>query len=158
MPPGRPLSRMSFDSNTMLFGNQMGAAVQALPGLFSSLLPPAHLLAYSTLLGTELYQSFVMTKVAYQALPRSAFTTLQKRVFPIYFQSQSIFLLILAATFPPRGPISIFQKRGDWIAFAIAGVTAGFNLMVFGPRTQALMIERVHQCRHDSVLKSTFDG
>ncbi|CAI9629715.1 unnamed protein product [Alternaria burnsii] len=129
----------------------MDAAVQALPGLFSSILPPAHLLAYSTLLGTELYQSFVMTKVAYQALPRSAFTTLQKRVFPIYFQSQSILLLVVAATFPPHGPISIFQKRGDWIAFAIAGVTAGFNLIVFGPRTQALMIERVHQ----SQLKGT---
>ena len=149
---------MFFDSNTMLFGNKMGAAVQALPGLFSSFLPPAHLLAYSTLLGTELYQSFVMTKVAYQALPRSAFTTLQKRVFPIYFQSQSILLLIVAATFPPHGPISIFQKRGDLIAFAIAGVSTGFNLIVFGPRTQALMIERVHQCRHYSALKSTFDG
>ena len=158
MLSGTPLSRVSFDSNTMLFGNQMGAAVQALPGLFSSILPPAHLLAYSTLLGTELYQSFVMTKVAYQALPRSAFTTLQKRVFPVYFQSQSILLLVVAATFPPHGPISIFRKRGDWIAFAIAGVTAGFNLIVFGPRTQALMIERVHQCRHYSALKSTFDG
>jgi hypothetical protein len=53
----------------------------------ASILTPAHFFAYSTLLGAELYQSFVMTKIAYQALPRSAFTTLQMRVFPIYFRS-----------------------------------------------------------------------
>jgi len=115
------------------------------PNYAAGLLPPVHLLAYSTLLGTELYQTFVMTRVSYQALPRSAFTTLQKRVFPIYFQSQSILLLIVAATFPPRGPLSLLAEKSDWIAFAIAGVTAGFNLVVFGPRTKDLMVERVHQ-------------
>ena len=112
---------------------------------FISILAPAHLLAYSVLLGTELYQSFVMTKVAYQALPRSAFTTLQKRVFPIYFQSQSLLLLLVAATVPPHGPITLTGNKADWIIFLVAGVTAGLNLLVFGPKTQELMVERVHQ-------------
>jgi hypothetical protein len=66
-----------------------------------SVLAPVHLLAYSALLGTELYQTFVLTKASYQALPRSAFTTLQKKLFPIYFQSQSLLLFVVAVSTPP---------------------------------------------------------
>ncbi|KAF1848712.1 uncharacterized protein K460DRAFT_309327 [Cucurbitaria berberidis CBS 394.84] len=119
----------------------------------SSILGPVHLLAYSTLLGTELYQSFVMTKVAYQALPRSAFTSLQKRVFPIYFQSQSLLLLLAAVSIPPHGLISLFKEKSDWIPFAVAGITAGLNLVVYGPRTKELMIEKVHQATRDVDLE-----
>ncbi|KAF2823161.1 hypothetical protein CC86DRAFT_300063 [Ophiobolus disseminans] len=119
----------------------------------TSILAPAHLLAYSTLLGTELYQSFVMTKVAYQALPRSAFTTLQKQVFPIYFQSQSLLLLFVVATTPPHGPITLVQSKADWISMAVAGLTAGLNLMIYGPRTKDLMVERVHQVSRDMKLQ-----
>jgi hypothetical protein len=135
----------------MIFEHQIGVAMQSLLGHVVAILPPAHLLAYSTLLGTELYQSFIMTKVSYQALPRSAFTTLQRRVFPIYFQSQSILLLIVAATFPPHGPLSLFGQRGDWIALTMAGLPAALNLLVFGPRTKDLMTERVHQGKNTRV-------
>jgi hypothetical protein len=117
--------------------------------LFTSIISlgmaPIHLLTYSTLLGTELYQSFVMTKVAYQALPRSAFTSLQKRVFPIYFRSQSLLLILVAATLPPCGPISLIRKKSNWIPLVVVGSTAVLNLIVYGPRTQKLMIERIHQ-------------
>lgn len=131
-----------------------------LPDYVAALLPRVHLLAYSTLLGTELYQTFVMTKVAYQALPRLAFTTLQKRVFPKYFQSQTILLLVVAATCPPRGPLSLLEERSNWIAFAIASVTAGLNLVVYGPRTNGLMVERIHQGEHAHILEmwSIADG
>ncbi|KAL2192839.1 hypothetical protein P885DRAFT_5136, partial [Corynascus similis CBS 632.67] len=61
---------------------------------------PYHLLFYSTLLGTELFQSFVNTKVCFVALPRSAFTTLQKRIFPIYFWAQTTLITLSALTFP----------------------------------------------------------
>lgn len=111
----------------------------------SSVLPAFHLLAYSSLLGTQLYQSFVMTKVAYLALHRSAFTTLQKKVFPIYFQTQSLLLLVVAATTPPYGPTSLMEEKMDWIPFAVAIVTAGLNLVLYGPRTKYFMIERTHQ-------------
>lgn len=110
-----------------------------------SILAPAHLLAFSALLGTELYQTFVMTKVSYQALPRSAFTTLQKQVFPIYFKSQSLLLALVIATTPPRGPVALTQSKAGWISLSIAGVTAGLNLLMYGPRTKELMIQRVHQ-------------
>ena len=135
--------------------NRIGVAMSTFSDYVAAVLPPVHLLAYSTLLGTELYQTFVMTKVSYQALPRSAFTTLQKRVFPIYFQSQSILLLIVAATFPPCGPLSLLAEKSDWIAFAVAGVTAGFNFVVFGPRTKDLMVERVHQGKYPQILSNS---
>lgn len=110
-----------------------------------SVLPPVHLLTYSTLLGIELYQTFAITKIAYQTLSRTAFTTLQKRLFPIYFQSQSLLLVVLAATYPPYGPVSVIEKKRNCMSFAIAAITAGLNLTVYGPRTKNLMIERIHQ-------------
>jgi hypothetical protein len=119
--------------------------VSKMPSTSVSIIAPAHLLAYSALLGTELYQSFIMTKISYQALPRSAFTTLQKRVFPVYFRVQSLGLFFVALTAPPYGPVSLLQARTEWISLVVAGLTAGLNLLVYGPRTNDLMIERVHQ-------------
>ena len=121
-----------------------------------------HLIIYGTLLGTELYQvsissmqikasltcdtkSFVMTKVCYNALPMSAFTTLQKRVFPVYFRGQTLLLLFTALTHPPYGPISLATSIWDLIPLAFGGAMAALNLMVWGPRAQTAMIERIHQ-------------
>ena len=134
---------------------------------FSTLGPLAnvasyHMLLFGTLLGTELYQviildrenvhrplisqqSFVMTKVCYNALPMSAFTTLQKRVFPVYFRIQSFLLLSTALTIPPYGPVSLFTSLGDVIPLGIGGAMAALNLLVWGPRTLEAMVERIHQ-------------
>lgn len=112
-------------------------------------LAPYHLLLYGTLLGTELYQSFVMTKISYNALPISAFTTLQKRVFPAYFRLQSILTLLTAATHPPHGPLSLAKSLGDLAPLAIGGITAALNLLVYGPRAQTTMVERIHQETRD---------
>jgi hypothetical protein len=111
----------------------------------ASILAPIHLFAYFTLLGTELYQSLVMTKIAYQALPRSGFMTLQKRVFPIYFQGQSLLILLVAATMPPYGPVSFIEQKRVWIPIVVAGLSAGLNLLSYGPQTQRRMVESVHQ-------------
>ncbi|KAH6643722.1 hypothetical protein C7974DRAFT_4068 [Boeremia exigua] len=121
-------------------------------------MPPLHLLAYSTLLGTELYQSFVMTKLAYQALPRSAFTSLQKRVFPVYFKGQTLLLGLVVLTLPPGGPKSLVDNQTSAFAFAVAGGSALLNLFVYGPETQRLMIERVHQTTRDSNRSTSTDG
>jgi hypothetical protein len=124
----------------MSFSESMDTVFAFLPGL-----APFHLFAFSTLLGTQLYQSFVMTKVCFQALPRPAFTTLQKRIFPIYFRGQSLLLVLTAVTFPARSLLSLAQHKGNWVPFVVAGVTAALNLVVYGPRTQQVMIERIHQ-------------
>ncbi|CAM1511971.1 Fc.00g094840.m01.CDS01 [Cosmosporella sp. VM-42] len=113
-------------------------------------LAPFHLLSFSALLGTELYQTFIITKVAFNELPRTAFTTLQKRLFPIYFQGQTLLLFLSAVTFPPNGPFSLVQHKGDWIPFAVAGVTSVLNLVLYGPRTRQTMIDRIHQATRDA--------
>lgn len=117
-----------------------------------SVLAPLHLLSFSTLLGTQLYQTFIVTKICYVSLPRSAFTTLQKRLFPIYFRSQSLLLLLTMITIPSQGPITLVTNKAAWIPFAFAGATAALNLLVYGPRTRQIMIERIHQGGSDSSL------
>ncbi|MCJ1433316.1 hypothetical protein MMC27_002675 [Xylographa pallens] len=86
-----------------------------------------------------------MTKVCYQALPMSAFTTLQKRVFPLYFRIQSGLVLLTAVTFPPYGPASLVFSAGDAVTIGFTGAMALLNLTIYGPRTQQAMIERTHQ-------------
>ncbi len=108
-------------------------------------LAPWHLLSYSALLGMELYQTFVVTKVAHVFLPQSAFHTLQKRIFPIYFRAQTALVVLTAISVPALGPRSLAQNKADWIPFAVAGATAVLNMTMYGPRTSKLMVDRVHQ-------------
>ncbi|KAF2714303.1 hypothetical protein K504DRAFT_420030 [Pleomassaria siparia CBS 279.74] len=129
----------------MGFNGFTPTALAYLPGL-----APFHLFAYSTLLGTQLYQSFVMTKECFQALPRLSFTTLQKRLFPIYLRCQSLLLILAVVTFPSRSVLSLVQHKEDWIPFVIAGVTAGLNLILYRPRTQRIMIDSTHQKTRDA--------
>lgn len=99
--------------------------------MLTPLLPRFHLVLYSTLLGISLFQTFVLTKVSFQALPRSAFITLQERLFPVYFRVQTLLLVLTAATLPlPR------MLTADGALFAVAGVTAVGNLVVYEPRTR----------------------
>ncbi|KAK5634889.1 hypothetical protein RRF57_010601 [Xylaria bambusicola] len=122
-------------------------------------LGPLHLLFFSSLLGTQLYQTFLVTKICYTSLPRSAFATLQKRLFPIYFRSQSLLLLLTIVTIPSQGPLTLIANRAAWIPFTIAGATATLNWWIYGPRTRELMIERVHQETQDGMQKqSVKDG
>ncbi|CAK1363567.1 unnamed protein product [Cercospora beticola] len=108
-------------------------------------LAPYHLLSYGILLGTTVYQSFVNTKVCYQALPASAFTTLQKRIFPVYFQIQTALLIVTVLTAPPYGPVLLIQKKRDWVPLVFASGMTLLNLFIYGPRTQTAMMERIHQ-------------
>ncbi|KAK1852956.1 hypothetical protein CCHR01_04401 [Colletotrichum chrysophilum] len=119
--------------------------IQSSSSTMATLLAPCHIISYATLLGTTLFQTFVNTKVCYNELPKTAFTTLQKRLFPIYFRCQSILLVVTALTFPPSGPASLLKDKRDWVAFAIAGITAILNLFIYGPRTKQAMIDRIHQ-------------
>ncbi|CAH0054519.1 unnamed protein product [Clonostachys solani] len=101
---------------------------------------PAHLLCYSALLGTELYQSFVNTKICFLVLPRKPFTALQARVFPVYFRIQSLLLLLLAVTAPSRGLLSLIERKSNWVPLLVGTCTAALNLFVFGPRTSRAMV------------------
>ncbi|KAI1500206.1 hypothetical protein F5X99DRAFT_410356 [Biscogniauxia marginata] len=122
------------------------------------ILAPLHLLFFSALLGAELYQSFLVTKICFSALPRPSFVSLQQRLFPAYFRAQSLLLLLAAATVPPSGPSSLAAKKGAWIPLAVAGAAALLNLVLYGPRTKQLMIERAHQETGDSRTKPSGDS
>lgn len=90
-------------------------------------------------------QSFVMTKICFQALPMPQFTTLQKKVFPIYFKLQVGLLALTAATHPPLSLLSLSKHWWEYVPLAVALGVSGLNLVVYGPRTEKVMIERVHQ-------------
>jgi hypothetical protein len=93
----------------------------------------------------EVYQTFTVTKLNYRVLPATAFRTLQKAAFPVYFQTQVVLLLLVAVTFPPGGFLSLLEDKVSLIAFGAAGVPAILNYLVYGPRTIAAMINKTHQ-------------
>lgn len=114
---------------------------------------PYHLLSYGALLGTELYQarllslkqasdlmtnqiqSFINTKICYQALPMKEFILLQKRLFPIYFGTQVGLTALTAATHPPYSIFSLVQDPWSITPLAIVGLTGCLNWFIYGPRT-----------------------
>jgi hypothetical protein len=104
---------------------------------------PIHLFSFSVLLGTEMYQTFTVTKICFRALPRPAFINLQKSLFPVYFKSQVALLVLTALTYPPHGLVSLAQNTSHMLMFAGAGVTAALNMCIYGPRTRQAMLNRV---------------
>jgi hypothetical protein len=127
-------------------------AIHAILSQLATLAAPIHLLSYSYLIGMQFYQSFIIVKTVHRTLPRPAFTTLQARLFPIYFRLQSILLLLTALTFPPYGPVSLLSDRLALVSLSIAGTTAGLNLFVHGPRTRAAMLEKAGQGKVKQVV------
>ncbi|KAK1708304.1 hypothetical protein BDP67DRAFT_443456 [Colletotrichum lupini] len=120
-----------------------------IPSIMTTL-APYHIISYGTLLGTSLFQTFINTKICYLELPKSAFTTLQKRLFPIYFRCQALLLVLTVLTFPPHGPTSLFKVKSNWIPLMVAGATSLANLLVYGPRSRQAMIDRTHQETRDA--------
>ncbi|KFH43065.1 putative mitochondrial outer membrane protein-like protein [Hapsidospora chrysogenum ATCC 11550] len=106
---------------------------------------PVHLFCFSTLLGTQLYQSFVVTKVCFTALSRAPFVRLQRQLFPVYFRIQTLLLALTALTLPPLGPVSLAHDGGDWVPLLVGGFAALLNLFLFGPRTRQAMLDRHEQ-------------
>lgn len=129
-----------------------------------------HILTYGTLLGSNLFQTFLGGPVAFKALPRPSFSTLQQAIFPPYFTFQAALPVLLAITWPGEkvaqvGARSVAQNAGFWGVFsenslltagvpiAIMFATSAANLLVFGPATTKVMKERKHQ----GMLKKQWD-
>jgi hypothetical protein len=121
-----------------------------------------HILTYGTLLGSNLFQTFLGGPLAFKALPRPSFSTLQQAIFPPYFTFQAALPVLLALTWPGEklaqvGGRELTQNSGFWGIFSennlmTAGVpvflmfaTSAANLLVFGPATTKVMKERKHQ-------------
>ncbi len=102
-------------------------------------------------------QSFINGIIAYQALPRPQFSTLQQALFPVYFSLQTALPVVMALTYPgtqsplgssPSGPSGFFAKENR--TSVLAPITTIFamnltNLLVLGPATTRIMRERKRQ-------------
>jgi hypothetical protein len=107
------------------------------------LLAPLHLLTYSTLLGTQLYQTFLLNNLTYRVLPRTTFTTLQRRLFPIFFRARVLLLCLAALTLPPHGLRSVAGDMYTCVALGLAGMSVGANWGVYGPRLDGVVARQI---------------
>ncbi|KAK8199068.1 hypothetical protein HDK77DRAFT_496291 [Phyllosticta capitalensis] len=127
---------------------------------FASLRDPApyHLLAYGTLLGSTIFQSFIGGVVAFRVLPRPQFASLQTKIFPVYFSLQTVLPIALYLTAPPSSPLTSSPVGGSTATALIAamGVAGLANLVVVGPATTSVMKERKHQETRDG--KKSYDA
>ncbi|KAF7196421.1 Xanthocillin biosynthesis cluster protein D [Pseudocercospora fuligena] len=125
-----------------------------------------HILTYGTLLGSNLFQTFLAGPLAFKALPRPSFSTLQQAIFPPYFTFQTALPLVLALTWPGEklaqaggavarrhaGPYGLLEEENRWIALlpiVIMFGTSLLNLVALGPATTKVMKERKHQETRD---------
>jgi hypothetical protein len=128
---------------------------------------PYHILSYGTLLGVEIWQSFVGGIVSFRALPRAQFATLQTALFPIYFNMQAALPIIMALTYPaerttigtiPSGFAGVLHAQNRLhvlTPLAIVFVTAVVNRLYIQPATVKCMRERKHQETRDG--KKSYD-
>jgi len=109
----------------------------------------AYLIGYSWLLGMSIWVTFFAGPIAFRALPRHQFGTLQHRVFPIYFVmsiAMSSGLLALWATSHPTVLAYITRPVVGDVAQAYALtlvlVSQAVNYFVIGPLTSQTMFQR----------------
>ncbi|TKA65169.1 hypothetical protein B0A49_02721 [Cryomyces minteri] len=126
-----------------------------------------HVLTYGTLLGSQIFQSFVNGIVAYRSLPRPQFATLQTALFPIYFSMQTALPVVLALTYPGastlRGMVTsglggVLDESNRWnvlLPLVVMAGTSVANLVAVGPATTRIMRERKHQETRDG--KKSYD-
>jgi len=138
-----------------------------MPSLSSISDPKAyHIITYGTLLGSNLFQTFMAGPLAYQALPRPQFSQLQQAIFPPYFTLQTVLPLVLALTWPGEklaaaggavarkstGYAGVFEEENRWTALIPIALMCGtslLNLVALGPATTKVMIQRKHQETRD---------
>ncbi|OJJ79415.1 DUF4149 domain-containing protein [Aspergillus glaucus CBS 516.65] len=123
---------------------------------------PYHVLSYGTLLGVQVYQSFVSGVVAFRALPRPQFAQLQTATFPIYFTLQSALPVVVALTASKGGQtlgvsglLAPENRLNTLLPMATAVVTGLANQFILRPLTMNVMKERKKQETRDG--KKSYD-
>ncbi|KAH8815691.1 hypothetical protein F5884DRAFT_817941 [Xylogone sp. PMI_703] len=126
---------------------------------------PYHTITYGTLLGTQIYQSFVGGIISFRALPRPQFSALQQKILPVYFALQTALPAALILTYPgpksglaPSGLSGALIESNRWTVLAPLAsviVTGLANMLVIGPATVKIMKERKHQETRDG--KKSYD-
>jgi hypothetical protein len=124
--------------------------------------------SYGTLLGSEIFQSFIAGITAFRVLPRPQFATLQSALFPIYFGMQTALPILLALTFPAErtaigtgpssiaGVLDVSNRLHVLTPILIMFLTGLANTVYLGPATTKCMRERKHQETRDG--KKSYDS
>jgi hypothetical protein len=97
-------------------------------------------------------QSFVGGIVAFRALPRPQFATLQTAIFPVYFSMQTALPVVVALTASKGGQalglsgLAASENRyNTLLPLATVAITGLINMFVLRPLTVKTMRERKHQ-------------
>ncbi|KAL7410029.1 hypothetical protein BDY24DRAFT_444383 [Mrakia frigida] len=117
---------------------------------FLSLLTPqgGHLLAFATCWGLNFYQSFVNGPVAYKALPRLQFRSLQAAIFPYYFALNTLASTYLVGSqylsHPSSSSLLSLSSPASFQIVSLATHLAchALNMTVVGPKATKVMQRR----------------
>ncbi|KAI4865887.1 hypothetical protein F4820DRAFT_277857 [Hypoxylon rubiginosum] len=138
------------------------------PILFSP--APYHILSYGTLLGTQVFHTFINSVASFKVLERPQFAILQRAVFPFYFGIQTAAPVLLALTYPGRTNIlrgidtpsslaGVFHSSNRWGVLVPLGtilVTGIVNLAYLLPETNKITALRRQQEKKDG--KASYDA
>ncbi|KAI1402223.1 hypothetical protein F4819DRAFT_455460 [Hypoxylon fuscum] len=135
--------------------------------LFS--LAPYHVLSYGTLLGTQVFHTFINSVASFKVLERPQFAILQRAVFPVYFGIQTAVPAVLALTYPgsrglladlgtPSSLAGVFHASNRWgvlVPLGIMSATGLVNLAYLLPETNKVTALRRQQEKKDG--KASYD-
>ncbi|RYO82414.1 hypothetical protein DL764_009614 [Monosporascus ibericus] len=130
---------------------------------------PYHILSYGTLLGTQVFHTFINATTSLRVLERPQFGILQRNLFPWYFGIQTVMPVVLAVTYPGnRTLLGAFADRGlagalgaanRWTVLAplaTACVTGLVNWVYLLPETNKVVVRRSLQEKKDG--KRSYDA
>ncbi|KAI1384576.1 uncharacterized protein F4822DRAFT_415613 [Hypoxylon trugodes] len=135
--------------------------------LFS--LAPYHVLSYGTLLGTQVFHTFINSIASFKVLERPQFAILQRAVFPAYFGIQAAVPAVLALTYPgskssihglgvPSSFAGVLHESNRWgvlLPLGTAFAAGLFNLVYLLPETNKITALRRQQEEKDG--KASYD-
>lgn len=103
--------------------------------------PAAHLFTFSFLFGGNIFYSYIASPIAFKHLDRENFSKLQNKVFPIFFQIQSLAPALLFLTLPSK---SILYTKAPLISLAVCAASGLANLVWLLPWTRKVKEQRKH--------------
>jgi len=134
---------------------------------------PYHILSYGTLLGTQVFHTFINATASFKVLERPQFAILQRALFPAYFGIQTVVPAILALTYSgrqtilgalegslqvPRGLSGVLHESNRWTVLAPLAtmfVTGLVNWTYLLPETNKVTAKRRQQENKDG--KNSWD-
>ncbi|KAI6091864.1 hypothetical protein F4821DRAFT_225757 [Hypoxylon rubiginosum] len=131
---------------------------------------PYHILSYGTLLGTQVFHTFINSVASFKVLERPQFAILQREVFPYYFGIQTAAPVLLALTYPgttrilkgidvPSSLAGVFDSSNRWGVLLPLGTvlaTGLVNLAYLLPETNKITALRRQQEKKDG--KASYDA